>query len=495
MSAYIIAIGGTGARCAEAIVHLAAAGIFNKGFETEDLHILFVDPDTGNGNLTAADSITLAHYQRCSDTIIGGIDDKLSWWMQTKVKKFQSGLLSPFNESGSTRTLKDTFRYENYAQDSPIRHLFNVLYTQEEQKTNLREGFRGRPAIGSAIMTRFIQEDGNHNIWRALIDKIQAGDKIFLCGSIFGGTGASGFPTLGRLIAKELGEEGKNILGNVKLGGLLMLPYFKYDPPKDEKEKKEVYARPEEFILRAEAALRYYGAHDLKFDKVYLLGMPNPTKYPKTSTGGSGQNNPPHFLELYGGLALRDFLFTEKPRQSTVVLLSRDSPNSLTWNDIPEQSDVRAKLISAARFAFAWLSAIVPDLDYAKEKPGEVRWLRKFFNREQLRQLNNYSEENDKIQAISQWCQDDLQWLLSLHQSGNEVQWFNIGAFGSFLDKDGNLKLKLERNQFPNLVKQGGGLEINQILDYKLDARNIKPENQGVVGLAKSLYRGIYNNL
>jgi hypothetical protein len=501
MSTFIIAIGGTGAKLLEAIVHLGAAGIFasdsQKDLPPKDLHILFVDPDTGNGNLTAADSIALAHYQKCSDTIIGGINREFHSWMQTKIEKLGTGLWSPFQESGKTRSLIDAFNYDNYEPDSPLRHLFNVLYTQEEQKINLREGFRGRPAIGAAIMSKFIQEESNQKSWKDLIGKIQAGDQVFLCGSIFGGTGASGFPTLGRLLAEDLGEKGKNILDTVKLGGLLMLPYFKFDPPTEKKEKtnekqeEEIYARSEEFILRTEAALRYYGAQNLKFDTVYLLGIPNPTKIQGSpKTGGSGQRNPPHFLELYGALALRDFVFSEKPEQLRVVYLSRNSSNSVTWEDIPERSEVRSKLINTTRFAFAWLSVIVPDLDHAKEAPGDVRWALRFFHREQLRQLNNEShEENDKIKAISAWCQDYLQWLLSLHQSESGVQWFNFSAFGS-LDKDKNLKLKLDRNQFPNLVKEGGGSHVTKILE-NLDAKNINSENQGVLGLAKSLYRTI----
>jgi len=449
---------------------------------------LFVDPDTGNGNLTSADSIALAHYQKCSGTISGGIDREFPSWMQTKVEKFQDGLWSPFQESGNTKTLQDAF-YGKYEPSPSARHLFNVLYTQEEQEIELREGFRGRPAIGSAIMSKFIQEGNNQKSWTDLLGKIQAGDKVFLCGSIFGGTGASGFPTLGRLLAKDLGEDGKNILDTVKLGGLLMLPYFKFDPPTERKE--EIYARSEEFMLRTEAALHYYGAKNLKFDTVYLLAIPNPTKIQGTpKTGGSGQRNPPHFLELYGALALRDFVFTEKPKQLKVVYLSRSSSNSVTWDDIPERSEVRSKLINTTRFAFAWLSSVVPDLDHAKEKPGDVRWALRFFHREQLRQLKNDSdEENDKIKEISAWCQDYLQWLLSLHQSETGVQWFNFSAFGS-LDKDKNLKLKLDRNQFPNLVREGGGSHVNKILE-NLDAKNINSENQRVVGLAKSLYRTI----
>ena len=42
---YLIAIGGTGSRGLEAVVHLAAAGIFQA-----PMHMLIIDPDQNNGN-------------------------------------------------------------------------------------------------------------------------------------------------------------------------------------------------------------------------------------------------------------------------------------------------------------------------------------------------------------------------------------------------------------------------------------------------------------
>jgi hypothetical protein len=45
MANYLIAIGGTGARSLEAVVYLAAAGMFRG-----PINILIIDPDLNNGN-------------------------------------------------------------------------------------------------------------------------------------------------------------------------------------------------------------------------------------------------------------------------------------------------------------------------------------------------------------------------------------------------------------------------------------------------------------
>jgi hypothetical protein len=189
------------------------------------------------------------------------------------------------------------------------------------------------------------------NIWGQFLTDIknksssgkQTQTKVFLVGSIFGGTGASGFPTLGRLIAKELNDNANKI----KLGGLLMLPYFEFD---DRNSEQEIYAKSQEFTLKTEAALRYYGLNDLGLNPVYLLGTPGLKKIKDKdfSSGGSDQRNHPHFIEVFAGLALRDFMFNE---QSPVVRINRNDPNSITWTDLPEADLVKVKLINATRFA------------------------------------------------------------------------------------------------------------------------------------------------
>jgi len=107
---YIIAIGGTGSKLAEAIIHAAAMGIYVNGANAEDLNILFVDPDRGNGNLSAAEKV-LKTYQACAKVV--EYDNKIPW-MRTKVEQFQGGLWSPFSKLNIR--LRDIFKYDNYSQ-------------------------------------------------------------------------------------------------------------------------------------------------------------------------------------------------------------------------------------------------------------------------------------------------------------------------------------------------------------------------------------------
>lgn len=482
MSVYIIGIGGSGAKFLEAVSYVAASGLY-----PEDIQTLLVDPDKGNGNLRECEN-TLSIYRKTQACINRDNPDNSIAWMIRKISAFESGLWSPFTE-GKVR-IRDAFKYDSYPENNAVKHLFDVLYTKEERDTDLKEGFRGRPSIGAGIMSLLSQEQKNQENWETLISKIKdekdggKAPKVFLCGSIFGGTGASGFPTLGRLIADELEKE--SLLKDIKFGGLLMLPYFRFTPSRKDVSEGKVFAKSEEFILKTEAALRYYSTKKLKFDTVYLLGTPNLANLENFSTGGQNQRNFPHFLELYGALALRDFLLTPKPNQLNIVTIGRKDSSLVSWDDLPDRNEVRSKLVTMTRFAFAWLSAIAPDLDNIRKGAREQQyiWYLKFFRKVKITD----TQELDTFKQISEWVENYLTWLGYIHDKpgGEEVKWFNSYNFWD----SNNKALKKDRTNFSKLVEEIKGVELNKILEG-LNDKDIGVPKDGTVGLAKALYKAI----
>ena len=210
MGYYVIGIGGTGAKCIESLVHLAAAGLMP---DSGELQVLFVDPDTANGSRARVEE-TIAHYEACKDQI----DLGQTHFLQTTIKCFDPMLWTPFDMTNPS--LKQFFQYANF-QDSAAGKLFDVLYSRSEKECSLEEGFRGHPSIGSAVMAKTVDLNKDKT-WIEFSKRIKGDDgdaKVFLAGSIFGGTGASGFPTIAQIIRDEL---------DVKLGGALILPYFKF---------------------------------------------------------------------------------------------------------------------------------------------------------------------------------------------------------------------------------------------------------------------------
>jgi len=499
MSLYGIGVGGTGAKCLEAVTNLAAVGLFADLVPSteEGINLLFVDADESNGSLERAKN-SLKLYQ---ETYALFADDRnRTPLIQTGVSSLD--LWSPFQDAGAEKQLTSFFSYNSLKQNNPtLGHLFDVLYTQEERDANLDVGFRGRPAIGSAVMSQVDFDRLEEEPWRTLIERIQrdAGSggstpSIVLYGSIFGGTGAAGLPTMGRLIANKL--EKANLRDKVRMAGVFLLPYFSFTPSGGTGD--EVYARADQFMLNTEAALRYYLTEAQQmFDTVYLLGSQALSRV-DFSIGKQSQRNKPHFLEVYAGLAARHFI-ENKPAKGSVVLVSRQTKNMISWRDLPEQSRVKDDLGTAARFAYVWLSYIVPELTTAKSKGVNLAgtpWYNKYYKLQRgwgggsssaSGELPNLDESGQQqaIDGISEWCRDYLRWIGDLHDcEGETVQLFDAPAIRDLSPGRDDLSILIKEAQ-PNQARQSQDTIAN--LRVKLDT----PDNlgKGTIGLARTLYQ------
>ena len=405
MGYYAIGIGGTGAKCLESLIHLAAAGMIPEG----ELYILFVDPDTANGSLERALG-TLSRYMAFKDNP----QFAEMHLLKTKIFSADRNLWTPFTEQAQPR-LDQFFEYNSLsmANDNSCvaaAHLFEVLYSETERKTTLEQGFRGHPSIGSAVMAKTVNL-GEEDPWRTFRQRL-ANDtdaKVFLAGSIFGGTGASGFPTIAQLIKNELKEK------NVKLGGALALPYFTFIPEED----NELKAKSEHFLMNTQAALKYYHLWNKTgiYDAVYLFGDESRTEV-ENSLGGPGQQNAPHFIELYAALAAIDFFGKnfEANQDAQYFMIARRQNNRLEWADLPDGdngSTVQSKIGQLARFAFAYLSVYRPMLQdiHDKGKGYHAPWFVDFFEQ------NQSTEDQTLLNAVEDYCQDFLLWLANIQNS------------------------------------------------------------------------------
>ena len=357
MAYYAIGIGGTGAKCLESLVHLAAAGMMPDG----ELYVLFVDPDTANGSLERAQQ-TLTRYVMCKDTLQLGQTPLL----KTKIVSAEPNLWTPLEDHANPRL--DSFFHYNALRTSKdsarvaAAHLFEVLYSKQERETTLEYGFRGHPSIGSAVMAKTVNL-GENEPWDTFRKRlaIDTDAKVFLAGSIFGGTGASGFPTIARLVHNELEKIGGV---NVKLGGALILPYFSFLSEDD----NELQAKSEAFLMNTQAALKYYHLWNQTgiYDAVYLFGDESRTQV-DTHLGGQNQRNAPHFIELYGALAAIHFFGAnfEADQPAQYFMTARRQNNRLQWEDLPDGNHghtIRSKIGQLVRFAFAYLSVYQPML-------------------------------------------------------------------------------------------------------------------------------------
>ena len=323
MGCYVLAIGGTGNKILESIVYAAAADAFytttadGRQVPLPKLTLLSVDVDSACGNTTRAGRAAEAYEQV-----------RRAFEQHQQIRRgFHTQLdLRRWNMNLSRRATSVEKLTENHAGD---RLLGRTLFSKTEASLEYSEGFRGHPDLGVLFFSDLLSSldslraAGQPDEMNALLDQMEADMaagqqvKVILCGSIFGGTGASGIPALARFLHQRF----RSRLHQFELASMLMLPYYKV-PPSSHNEALEIVVKSADFPDKAKTALQYYGMtgmirsgeddRDGVFDAMYLLGLP-PEAFVQTriySTGSQSQENDAHMLEWLATRCIATFLRT-----------------------------------------------------------------------------------------------------------------------------------------------------------------------------------------
>ena len=451
MGYYAIGIGGTGAKCLESLMHLAAAGMMP---DNNDLYMLFVDPDEANGSLARAVA-TLNHYK----TFNTNERLKQPSLLQTKIISADNPVWTPFDKVPNP-SLEDFVNFGILkGKNKSAANLFKVLYSKRERETKLGQGFRGHPSIGASIMAQTaLGADEPWKTFRALV-KADTDAKVFLAGSIFGGTGASGFPTIAQLVKDEFkGEKAKN----VQIGGALVLPYFTFTTDMDQVLK----AKAEHFLMNTQAALKYYHLWNKHFiyDAIYLFGAEFQFKV-DNALGGQEQENAPHFVELYAALAAINFFGDFVPDGAAQYFRIDRGNQQLQWTDLPDVNmpdgnkgrDIRSKIERLARFAFAYLSIYQPMLEDIRANGSSYRapWYVDFF-----RGISLNDDTKTLLDHVQNYCEDFLIWLANIQNSDGHQQ-FGLVKYNAYAQKNGEGHLALRSVESFDLQKFGNLVSSN----------------------------------
>jgi hypothetical protein len=492
MSYYVIGIGGTGAKCVESFIHLCAAGLMP---DNKSLFSLFVDPDAANGSLKRAGQL-LQNYYACKELKLGATD-----LFKSGLRIAHPDVWSPLQDK--PKSLDLFFNYDTLPQNDAA--LFDVLYSPKEKKTSLEYGFRGHPSIGAAVMAAAVRL-GEEEPWASFSDQIDLdvgagqGAKVMLFGSIFGGTGASGVPTIGRLVSNKFSPKLK--ADRFKLGSVLMLPYFSFEPVK--KERMRVDA--DTFLLSTQTALNYYYHQDeLKVcNAVYLLGNETLKRMRTSSIGGQEQENEPHLLEMYAALAAIHFFASDKVEGYPHI--ARALRESTSWADLPHDAGfahLKQKVNQLARFAFAYLTSYHPMLESINTSGRDYRapWYVNLFRRKNVDLKSSLEKE---LKQLKSYCERFLLWLANIEESqtGDNVtaggHLINFNAFAETgVDENGKPTVRLkapgafDREAFGNLLlpvtKEYPGA-LSDLWEEMSDIRIKDPKADGVGRFVRALY-------
>lgn len=422
MGYYAIGIGGTGSKCLESLIHLAAAGMMPD--KKENLYVLFVDPDKANGSLERA-----VKTLECYKTFSNNPQLAQPHLLQTKIDSVANPIFSPFDNGGDDKPrLEGFFDYAGLRlADDGAADLFEVLYSEKERTTHLHEGFRGHPSIGAAVMAQTVL--GGDEPWKTFQTKVakDPNAKIFLAGSIFGGTGASGFPTIAQLIKSAL--DGKPI--DAQIGGALILPYFTFIDDGDAVLK----AKAEHFLMNTQAALEYYQRwnKDLVYNAIYLIGDDSQVQVQNFALGGKAQQNAQHFIELYAALAAIHFFGNDDAVNGGAQYFRLDRANKpLKWSDLPDSDSgvkIQSKLRQLYHFSIAYLDVYKPMLDdigRGKVSRNDAPWYIDFFERNQSNRISlNDPKTEASLNSVKNYCEDFLVWFANVQHSKDNNGKFN----------------------------------------------------------------------
>lgn len=315
----VIAIGGTGMRCAESLVQLCAMGMFDN----TEINLLALDTDLENGNFKRLKTL-VDNYNRITADRDGVASDTL---FSAKINYFT---FSP--EYSSEKCFNTISGYSeaqtNTHDDDGVKwhdsDIVDLSLTPKTREMSLQHGYRAQTQMGSMLMYHAIKEEAynkkekktDSDLIRYIEQLMSTPNSIvFMFGSVFGGTGASSIPIIPHALQKAariISKDGPgDLLSKNYFGTVMLTNYFSFDSPNT---KDEVYATSDKFALNSQAALSFYDEDETinsTYKRLYLIGRERPRnvsrKETESVTGGAAQRNPEDYIELAAASAAYDF--------------------------------------------------------------------------------------------------------------------------------------------------------------------------------------------
>lgn len=341
MKIFIFAIGGTGARVLRSFSYCLASGMYDISKDVEFVPMI-IDYDTQNGDKTRARE-ALEKYVRIHNSAYP--TDRIS--INSEYRNFFLPKVSYLSEVAKDRGLNDinigqTFEFTFNGTNSSAKGTFadflgvgnltdnkhntkellsalyndaNITDTDDypytELNLDMEQGFKGNPNIGTVVFDK-ISSSPEYKTFERVFDP--QNDRIFIIGSIFGGTGSSGIPQLIKSIRNNATTGWRTAL----IGTAFVMPYFKVG---DTKGAKVIDSNI--FKSKQKAALLYYRKKAASFNisASYYIGDNDSLQTTLDYNDGlDAQRNNAHFVELATALGILDFAKRSSDQLNSISL-------------------------------------------------------------------------------------------------------------------------------------------------------------------------------
>lgn len=495
----LILLGGTGARCGEIFVYMCANGYF----DCDEVHILYIDSDQENGNGEMFRAV-VKQYQACRDRY-NLKNSPIPYFFRPKIyltEKTPVGELKHFKDLAAPSQ-------NGVGQVNSAEALMKVLYSDEEMEMKISDGFFAHPNVGAALFAANMDSVMGDFLRIIQAERDTKDVKVFLLGSLFGGTGASAVPTISKYLKKKLHVDSGNKLidEHLKIGACMVLPYFAFarDGWKAgtlQSNDGDAQIEAEKFATKTKSALEYYkyinsGPDGAVFDRLYILGHDGEDIRGVYATAGGEQRNLPHIVEMYGAMA--GVHFFKDDSKSTQHYFATVGKKTIGWGDIYKNTRGFFSFFIMMRFVIVMKSLILEELfDYKqqnklKKKARNIPWYYDFLNGKAQSVDMQEDQLYHKFEDISNFCDSYIRWFSELSISNvemlkalNQIRFRESGKEGDVTKGEADVESDvveylrlfseeiLIRQHHNNLISLGRGCGKDVMVNAEIYAANVK---------------------
>lgn len=380
---FVFCVGGTGIRVMKSIVMLAASGMKTNGYQIVPI---IVDPHvdleekTRVGNLIADYSRIYNYSTKNGDNTFDAMDGFFSTRFVTLDELAQHAGVDTI--PAVHNSFGDYMNVGHLNNNDINNYLVKTLFSEANLRNSLSVGFKGNPNVGTVVLNDMVEKS---NWFQSFLTHFANGDRVFIISSIFGGTGASGYP----LIEKKV-RDADNFpdVKNAIMGAVTVLPYYSLSDPKATHSSIDSAT----FYTKTKSALSYY-EHSVKSDYLYYVGEQSLSA---SYTNNEGvQKDSAHFVELVAASALFDFLGRSKPNSMQAMTRAiRDDKDSMDLESLGESYSETVRRIADMML----LNLLVSDLPNERQFPLRRNWQMDddFYNDEAFKSLASFTSGFDE---------------------------------------------------------------------------------------------------
>lgn len=396
---YIFGIGGTGARVLRSFTMMLAAGV---NINADEVVPIIIDPDASNADLTR--TVQLMNTYRSVRT-------NLSFTQNVKTPFFRKELAQIL--PNYTLRIQDTddksFKQfiDLSSMDKPTQALMRILFSEKNLQSSMDVGFKGNPNIGSVVLNQIVESEH----FSTFANSFAQGDKIFIISSIFGGTGASGFPLLLKTLRTNNVMPNNDLINNAEIGAITLLPYFKLEKSDESEIDSSI------FISKTKSALAYYEnniSRNNSINALYYLADEVSNIY-QNHEGGSMQKNDAHLVEFLAATAIVDFCNKQHPTTVNKELGLRDLSDSVTFDSFYEEQ--QRQLFEPLTEFIMMGNCLTDKFNYYSSKSFNA-------NNDNFKDI--YS--SPFMSYLVNICEDYKQWLREMKGNKRSLDLFNLNT-------------------------------------------------------------------